>query len=266
MAATATGPRLALDGRAELLGRDQGADALRWPGCPPRLRAAKAGPVASLHADRVGRGGLGGIGGVESEPGLEIAPRWLSTRRSHPGALPTHRGGRLASPRARCSRAAQGSEAADSYTVIRANCTNCSGCERLRGILQDDLMFIQAISVNESQENRRKLKLDNSLRISKCHSSDVHEEASVKTGARRLRDFPDIHSASSASAERHERVYGRSHSIPRRRDAPRRTSGCDLGPATDLDLDSLLPAVPVCRRTGVPVETRQYTEIRLLVE
>ena len=75
--------------------------------------------------------------------------------------------------------------------------------------------------------------------------SDVHEEASVKTGARRLRDFPDIHSASSATAERHENECGRSHSIPRRRDAPRRTSGCDLGPATDLDLDSLLPVVPV---------------------
>src|SRR5262245_33483082 len=75
--------------------------------------------------------------------------------------------------------------------------------------------------------------------------SDVHEEASVKTGARRLRDFPDIHSASSAWAERHARVCGRSHSIPRRRHAPRRTSGCDLGPATDLDLDDLLPAVPV---------------------
>ena len=78
-----------------------------------------------------------------------------------------------------------------------------------------------------------------------AHRSDIHEEASVKTGARRLRDFPDIHSASSAMAERHERVCGRSHSIPRRRDAPRRTSGCDLGPATDLDLDSLLPVVPV---------------------
>jgi hypothetical protein len=75
--------------------------------------------------------------------------------------------------------------------------------------------------------------------------SDVREEAFVKTGARRLRDFPDIHSASSAMAERHERVCGRSHSTPRRRIAPRRTSGCDLGPATDLDLDSLLPAGPV---------------------
>jgi hypothetical protein len=33
--------------------------------------------------------------------------------------------------------------------------------------------------------------------------SDIHEEASVKTGARRLRDFPDIHSASAAQAARH---------------------------------------------------------------
>jgi hypothetical protein len=75
--------------------------------------------------------------------------------------------------------------------------------------------------------------------------SDFHEEASVKTGARRWRDFPNIHSASSAMAERHETVCGRSHSIPRRRDAPRRTSRCDLSPALDLDLDSLLPVVPV---------------------
>jgi hypothetical protein len=42
-----------------------------------------------------------------------------------------------------------------------------------------------------------------------------------------VRDFPDIHSASSATAERHERVCGRSDSAPRRRTAPRRTSGCD---------------------------------------
>jgi hypothetical protein len=61
--------------------------------------------------------------------------------------------------------------------------------------------------------------------------SDVHEEASVKTGARRSRDFPDIHSASSATAERHERVCGRFHSIPRRRNAPCRTPGYDLSPA-----------------------------------
>src|SRR6516164_7333793 len=75
--------------------------------------------------------------------------------------------------------------------------------------------------------------------------SDFHKEASVKTGARRSREFPDIHSASSAMAERQETLCGRSHSIPRRRNAPRTTSGCDLGPATDLDLDSLLPVVPV---------------------
>src|SRR5205809_570953 len=34
--------------------------------------------------------------------------------------------------------------------------------------------------------------------------ADIHEEASAKTGARRSRDYPDIHSASSAGAERHE--------------------------------------------------------------
>jgi hypothetical protein len=75
--------------------------------------------------------------------------------------------------------------------------------------------------------------------------SDIHEEASVKAGARRSRDFTDIHSASSAMAGRHEQVCGRSHSTPRRRDAPRGTSGCGLGPATDLNLARLLPAGPV---------------------
>jgi hypothetical protein len=83
--------------------------------------------------------------------------------------------------------------------------------------------------------------------------SDVHEEAPVKTGARRWRDFPDIHSASSARAERPERVCGRSPSIPRRRDAPRRTSGCDLGPAFDLDLDDLRRRRAWAPRTGVPL-------------
>jgi hypothetical protein len=70
---------------------------------------------------------------------------------------------------------------------------------------------------------------------------DVHEEASVKTGARRWRDFPDIPSASSASTERHERIFGSSHSLSRRHAAPRRTSAWDLGPglAEDADGDTL---------------------------
>jgi len=35
--------------------------------------------------------------------------------------------------------------------------------------------------------------------MSRCaHRSDIHEEPSVKTRARRLRNFPNIHSASSA--------------------------------------------------------------------
>jgi hypothetical protein len=102
----------------------------------------------------------------------------------------------------------------------------------------------------------------------RCHHhpptlrSDVHEEASVKTGARRLRDFPDIPSASSARAERQERVCGRSHSLPRRRDAARRTSGCDLGLATDLDLDDLLPAGPVRPGPGSRWKAAKYIATR----
>jgi hypothetical protein len=38
--------------------------------------------------------------------------------------------------------------------------------------------------------------------------SDIYEETSVKTGARRSRDYPGIYSASSAIAERHERERG----------------------------------------------------------
>jgi hypothetical protein len=67
--------------------------------------------------------------------------------------------------------------------------------------------------------------------------TDIHEEGSVKIGARRARDFPDIHSASSAAAERHESVCGCSHSRRRRRDAPCRTPGYNLSPALDLDVE-----------------------------
>jgi hypothetical protein len=68
---------------------------------------------------------------------------------------------------------------------------------------------------------------------------DIHEGASVKTGARRDRDFPNIHSASSANAERHERLCGCSPSHRRRRTAPCRAPGCNLSPALDLDLKPL---------------------------
>ncbi len=66
--------------------------------------------------------------------------------------------------------------------------------------------------------------------------SDIHALAPVKTGARRSRDYPDIHSALSAKAERHERVCGCCHSHQRRRNAPCRTPGCNLSPALDLDI------------------------------
>src|SRR5262249_47374116 len=42
-------------------------------------------------------------------------------------------------------------------------------------------------------------------RMSCVLRSDIHEGAAVKAGARRVRDFPDIHSASPAAAGRHER-------------------------------------------------------------
>ena len=79
--------------------------------------------------------------------------------------------------------------------------------------------------------------------------SDIHEGASVKAGARRDRDFPDIHSASPAAAGRHETLCGRPHLHRRRRVAPSRSSGYNLGPALDLDL---APADP---RPGSPTFT-----------
>jgi hypothetical protein len=82
----------------------------------------------------------------------------------------------------------------------------------------DGLLLSERLGVSPSESSRRRCC---ALR------SDVHEEASVKIGARRCRDFPDIHPASSAKAERHARGFGRSHSLPRRCNAPRRTSGCD---------------------------------------
>ena len=77
--------------------------------------------------------------------------------------------------------------------------------------------------------------------------TDIHEGASVKAGARRDRDFPNIHSASPASAGRHETLCGCSHSHRRRRTAPCRSPGCNLSPALDLDSDAVL--LP---RTGPP--------------
>src|SRR5262249_24441464 len=71
--------------------------------------------------------------------------------------------------------------------------------------------------------------------------SALHEEASVKTGARPARDFPAIHSASPTDVGRQERVCGCSHSHRRRRTAPGRTPGCNLRPALDLDEELLEP-------------------------
>ena len=90
--------------------------------------------------------------------------------------------------------------------------------------------------------------------------SDIHEGASVKAGARRDRDFPNIHSASPAKAGRHETFCGRPHSHRRRRAAPCRSSGYNLGPALDLDLAPADPRPGIlcvhltngCRFAGSP--------------
>src|SRR5262249_1821793 len=68
---------LTVGGRAELLGRDQGAERLAMAGLPAALPPRGRGRRLALQADRVRGGRLGGVGRVESEPGLEIADRGL---------------------------------------------------------------------------------------------------------------------------------------------------------------------------------------------
>jgi hypothetical protein len=48
------------------------------------------------------------------------------------------------------------------------------------------------------------LDLRSEAEVASALKSDIHEEAFVKAGARRVRDFPNIHSASPALAGRHE--------------------------------------------------------------
>jgi hypothetical protein len=73
MAAPTTGPGPTIGGRAELLGRDQGAERLAMAGLSATFAPRRRSRRLSFQADRVGRGRLGGIRRVESEPGLEIA-------------------------------------------------------------------------------------------------------------------------------------------------------------------------------------------------
>ena len=77
------------------------------------------------------------------------------------------------------------------------------------------------------------------------------------TGARRDRDVPDIHPASPAVAGRHETLCGCSHSRPRRRTAPCRTSGCNLSPALDLDSEALLHGLRCAGPCGLLRATRR---------
>jgi hypothetical protein len=87
--------------------------------------------------------------------------------------------------------------------------------------------------------------------------SDIHEEAFVKTGARRLRDFPDIHSASAAAAARHERACACPHSHQRRRSAPCRTPGCNPSPALGLDGEPFGPLFACPTQPGERLEPQR---------
>jgi hypothetical protein len=48
------------------------------------------------------------------------------------------------------------------------------------------------------------IRLSAQAKVPNALRTDIHEEAFIKAGARRVRDFPNIHSASPAQAGRHE--------------------------------------------------------------
>src|SRR5262245_49927741 len=73
LAATTAGAGLAVARRAELVGRDQGAEGLGMSRLSAAFPPGRRSRRLSLQADGVGGWGLGGVGGVELEPGLEIA-------------------------------------------------------------------------------------------------------------------------------------------------------------------------------------------------
>ena len=72
MSTTATGLRLAVERRADPLGRDQCAVGPTMSGLPAAFLAPGRGGRLAFQADGVGRGGLGRVGGVEFEPRLEV--------------------------------------------------------------------------------------------------------------------------------------------------------------------------------------------------
>src|SRR5262249_14286162 len=73
LTAAAAGTGLAIAGRMELLGWDQGAERLGMAGLSAALALRRRSRWLSLQADRVRRRRLGGVGGIELEPGLKIA-------------------------------------------------------------------------------------------------------------------------------------------------------------------------------------------------
>jgi len=69
---TTTGSRLAVDGLANLLRRDQTAVGFAMSGLSSTLLPARRGGGSALHSDRIGGGRLGRVRGVELEPALKI--------------------------------------------------------------------------------------------------------------------------------------------------------------------------------------------------
>jgi hypothetical protein len=108
----------------------QAAERLAMAELPLAPPPGRRGRRLALQADRVGGGRLGGVGGVELEPGLEITDRGLQggdpflegfpgVQEGGPGV-----GGNGAPEWLRDRKLL-------AYSVIRKQCTICSGCERL---------------------------------------------------------------------------------------------------------------------------------------
>ena len=73
LAAPPAGIGLAISGRAELLGGDQGAERLAMARLTAALPPGRWSRWLSFQPDGIRGGRLGGVGGIELEPGLEIA-------------------------------------------------------------------------------------------------------------------------------------------------------------------------------------------------